>query len=63
MCLSAQALAVFLNLLAFDAITRAPDRFIVHASAGDAHWVAVADRWCTMAPQFDRMARFATLSD
>lgn len=57
MCLSAEALALFLNLIAFDLVSTAPDRIVVHAETRDAHWVAVADRWCTMAPQIDRMAR------
>ena len=57
MCLSAHALALFLNLIAFDAVLTAPDRIIVRAEVRDAHWVPVGDRWCTMAPQIDRMAR------
>lgn len=42
-------------------ITSEPGRIIVHAESRDAHWVAVEDEWCTMAPQIDRMARFAAL--
>jgi hypothetical protein len=57
MCLSAEALALFLNLVAFDHVTTEPGRIIIHAELRDAHWVAVEDRWCTMAPQFDRIAR------
>ncbi|MEM1429821.1 MAG: hypothetical protein AAGG09_10215 [Pseudomonadota bacterium] len=62
MCLSAHALAVFLNLLAFETIHATPDRIIVRAAVRDAHWVPVADRWCTMAPQIDRMARFTDVA-
>jgi len=58
MCLSTEAFALFLNLLAFDMLTMEPQRVIVHAAVRDAHWVAVDDRWCTMAPQIDRLARF-----
>ena len=62
MCLTTEALAVFLNLVAFDLVTLAPDRIVIAAETRDAHWVAHAEEWCTMAPQFDRMARFSTAS-
>lgn len=57
MCISAAALALFLNLLATDDIATSPGRIIVHAEVADAHWVAVGDTWCTMAPQLDAMTR------
>ena len=57
MCLSAQALALFLNLLAHDAIVTSPDRIVIRSEVREAHWVPVADLWCTMAPQIDRMSR------
>lgn len=60
MCMSAEALALFLNLIAAN-ITTEPGRIIVHATERDAHWVMVGDGWCTMAPQIDSMERFATL--
>ncbi|MEE4120677.1 MAG: hypothetical protein V2I65_16880 [Paracoccaceae bacterium] len=47
MCLSAEALALFLNLLAPEAVTRAPGVITVHAEAGDVEWVANGARWCT----------------
>lgn len=59
MCLTAEALALFLNLLSPQIVSTEPGRVIVHASAGDVHWVARADEWCTMAPQIDAMARDA----
>ncbi len=59
MCLSTEALALFLNLLPAALIGSEPGRVIIHSEAGDAHWVARADEWCTMAPQLDRMARLA----
>jgi hypothetical protein len=60
MCLTAEALALFLNLIAFDLVTTDPGRIVVAATAGDVHWVqAPDDRWCTMGPQLDRMARLA----
>ncbi len=59
MCLTAEALALFLNLLAPDIITSDIGRITVHATEADAVWVLTdADEWCTMAPQIDRMARF-----
>ena len=63
MCLTTAALAAFLNLIAGADVTTEPGRIVVHATAQDVHWVAAdgADRWCTMAPQLDRVARFDAL--
>ncbi|ABV92628.1 hypothetical protein Dshi_0883 [Dinoroseobacter shibae DFL 12 = DSM 16493] len=62
MCLSAQALALFLNVIGLDMVTTDPGRVIVAAEAGEVHWVLTAgDVWCTMAPQLDRLARFSPL--
>ncbi|MGR3804303.1 hypothetical protein [Marinibacterium profundimaris] len=61
MCLSTQALVMFLNLIGADIVTSEPGRIVVHATTADVHWVAradEADRWCTMGPQIDRLARF-----
>jgi hypothetical protein len=62
MCLTALHLAAFLTLLGPGAVSAEPGRYVVHAATRDAHWVRVEggreeDRWCTMAPQIDRMAR------
>ncbi|MFZ7090293.1 hypothetical protein [Primorskyibacter sp. 2E233] len=57
MCISAEALATFLNLLAASIVTSEPGRIIVAATEGDVHWVAVEDNWCTTAPQIDRQER------
>ena len=59
MCLTTEALALFLNLLATDIVTTEPDRIVVHATEGDVHWLAVEDRWCTAAPQQDDTAKLA----
>lgn len=59
MCLSAEALALFLNILAHDIVATEPGRVTVRAEAGDVHWVAVEDRWCTRAPERDRKARLS----
>jgi hypothetical protein len=61
MCISAEALALFLNMIAGTPITAEPGRFIIHAEERNAHWISVEDEWCTMAPQIDRMERFAAL--
>ena len=57
MCISAEALAVFLNLLAASLVTTEPGRIVIAATSGDVHWVAVDEKWCTMAPQFDQQRR------
>lgn len=49
MCLSPSALALFLNTLMVP-VTTEPGTVIVHASAGDAHWVSQGENWCTIAP-------------
>jgi hypothetical protein len=66
MCLTALHLAAFLTLLDPERITSEPGRFVVHADTREAHWVRAAwdgsgERWCTMAPQIDRMAQLAAL--
>ena len=58
MCITPQALALFLNLLNFDMITMEEGRITVHAETRPAVWVETGNHWCTMAPQIDRMARF-----
>ncbi|CUH80911.1 hypothetical protein [Tropicibacter naphthalenivorans] len=55
MCLSVEAFALFLNLLPIDLVDAAPDRVVIAATSGDVHWVAVEERWCTMAPQLDHI--------
>lgn len=65
MCLTTEALVLFLNIIGPGLVSAdEPGRIIVHAETADVHWVARADdddRWCTMAPQIDRMARFDAL--
>ncbi|WP_425098738.1 hypothetical protein [Tropicibacter sp. S64] len=57
MCISAEALAVFLNLLSAEIITTEPGRIIVDATEGAVHWVAHEDKWCTMGPEFEKRRR------
>ncbi|SFK04258.1 hypothetical protein [Celeribacter neptunius] len=61
MCISAEALALFLNLI-LAPVTSEPGRIIVHAEEMDAHWVQLEDRWCTMAPQIQGRGMFAELA-
>ena len=62
MCISAEAFALFLNLLPAAIIGSEPGRVVIYAETRDAHWVAHEDKWCTMAPQIDRIERFAALA-
>ncbi|MEO1563872.1 MAG: hypothetical protein AAFR98_10590 [Pseudomonadota bacterium] len=51
MCITTQALTVFLSILSQDLIERSPDRIIVHASAEDTVWVkGEDDLWCVDRP-------------
>ena len=56
MCLTAEALALFLNMIAAPTSSAEPGFIVVHAHASDIHWVAVEDVWCTEAPTLDRVA-------
>ena len=58
MCLTTEAIALFLNLLDPQSISMEAARITIHATESDAVWVQVEDKWCTMAPQLDRVARF-----
>ena len=46
MCLSLEALVVFLNLLPADIVTTEPERITVRATAAPAVWEAQGDLWC-----------------
>lgn len=60
MCLTLDALIVFLNLIGPEMVSTEPGRFIIHAEQGSTHWVERETEWCTMGPQLERMARFDT---
>ncbi|EAQ05006.1 hypothetical protein OB2597_06970 [Pseudooceanicola batsensis HTCC2597] len=47
MCLTPEALAMFLNLLSPDIIDVEPNRITVRAEVRDAVWLATGDKWCT----------------
>ncbi len=59
MCLTTQALVLFLNTIIDAPVTTEPGRIIVHAETRDAHWLEQGDKWCTMAPQIDKQARLS----
>lgn len=46
MCLTVEALVVFLNLLPPDIVTTGADMITVHAQTGDTVWEADGDIWC-----------------
>ena len=46
MCLTTEALAVFLNLIiASSGMTMSEDRIIIHATDRDTHWVLAEGEW------------------
>lgn len=60
MCLTPEALALFLNLIGHSMVTSTPEHITVHATQGDVVWIAVGEQWCTTGPVDDRRARFET---
>jgi hypothetical protein len=61
MCLTTEAIVLFLNLLPIELVSMEPGRIVIDATERPAHWVEVGDKWCTMAPQIDKAERFAAL--
>ncbi|SDI19974.1 hypothetical protein [Aliiruegeria lutimaris] len=57
MCLTTEALLLFINLLSPQIVEIADDRVIIHAETRDAVWEARADQWCTQAPRIDAALR------
>ena len=47
MCLSLEALVVFLNLLNPAMVSTSDDAILVHATEGTVRWVSVQGQWCT----------------
>ena len=50
MCLSTQALALFISLLDPQLVETEGPRVTIHATDRDAVWVYHEDQWCTDAP-------------
>lgn len=57
MCLTSEALFLFLSLLSPDIVERSEDRIVVHAEVRDAVWLAREDKWCSAAPRIDAALR------
>jgi hypothetical protein len=57
MCLTTEAIALFLNLLDPEVISMEAGQITIHATERDAVWVQVEEKWCTEAPELDRLAR------
>ncbi len=50
MCITIEALALFLNMLSPEIVETQPGRVLVHADAGTAVWEERGALWCTDAP-------------
>ena len=57
MCLTTEALLLFINLLSPQIVELHDDKVVIHAEARDAVWEARADKWCTEAPRIDAALR------
>ena len=53
MCLTTEALLLFLNLLPQDIVVMGEDRIVVKAETRDAIWISNGEKWCTDAPKID----------
>ncbi|WP_323783948.1 hypothetical protein [Thalassovita sp.] len=51
MCLTPEALALFLNLLNPEIIEAESGQITIHATQKQAVWVLSGEQWCTDAPQ------------
>jgi len=57
MCLTTEALMLFLSLLPPEIVELSPERITVRAEVRDAHWLAQGEMWCTAAPKLDAAVR------
>lgn len=57
MCMTLEALVLFLNLLPDQIIETAPDAITIHATAQDTVWLAAGDVWCTDGPSAPVLAQ------
>ncbi|KGM48062.1 hypothetical protein [Pseudooceanicola atlanticus] len=57
MCLTTEALLLFLNLLPQDIVVMGEDRIVVKAETRDAIWISNGEKWCTDAPKIDAAYR------
>ncbi|KAJ56672.1 hypothetical protein ACMU_06940 [Actibacterium mucosum KCTC 23349] len=56
MCLTTEALVLFLNLINPQIVTTEPQMITVHAAQGDVVWLAAGDNWCSENLRSDRLA-------
>ncbi|MBY6004321.1 hypothetical protein KUV62_10400 [Salipiger bermudensis] len=57
MCLTAEALFLFLSVLPPEIVEVSDTRITVAAETREAVWLAKEDEWCTSAPQIDAAIR------
>lgn len=57
MCLTKEALLVFLGMLAPELIDIGDERIVVRAETRDVIWTARGEEWCTPGPKLDRSMR------
>ena len=57
MCLTKEALLVFLGMLSPDLIDVGEDRIVVRAETRNVIWTVKGEDWCTPGPKLDRSLR------
>ncbi len=50
MCLSTQAILLFISMLPPEILTQEPNRITIAADTGAVEWNYLTDNWCTVAP-------------
>lgn len=63
MCLTTEALALFLNLIGSEIVTADPGVFTIHATEGPVEWVERDNMWCTDAVAHPREANYQIFDD
>ena len=57
MCMSLEALALFLNIIDPDIVSSEPGFITVHATEGDVVYVEQDENWCTAGNDRDQMIK------
>lgn len=57
MCLTAEAMLLFLSLLPPQIVDVSHERIVVRAEVRDSVWAAKNEEWCTSAPRIDTVIR------
>ncbi|MAQ81933.1 hypothetical protein [Psychromarinibacter halotolerans] len=63
MCLTTEALMLFIGMLPAHIVDVSDDRIVVRAEVRDAVWQVKGDQWCTNAPKIDAAFRLKQGSD